>query len=192
MDQIKPWVEWGAVAFNIGYVILAARQDKRCWPLGIAGLSLSFLVYLWYRFYSDATLQIFYLGLSVYGWMQWSGKVEDSANWYRRMDGRLWAGVMLLGTLSGLALGYFWKGFGASVPYADGLTTSFSILCTWLAAKRYIQNWLIWVLIDLGCVYLYLLKGLDVFAGLFGLYTLIAIWGYISWKRAPAPSSEDR
>lgn len=184
VDEIRPWVEWGAVAFNIGYVVLAARQDRRCWPVGIVGLSLSFLIYLWYRFYSDATLQVFYVILSVHGWVQWSNPARHAAQGYFRMNGRLWAAVIFSGTLTGLALGHFWKGFGAAVPYGDGLTTSFSILCTWLTARRYIENWLIWVIIDLACVYLYLLKGLDVFAALFGLYTVLAVWGYQQWKRS--------
>ena len=187
MDQIKPWVEWGAVVFNIGYVILAARQDRRCWPVGIVGLALSFLVYMAYRFYSDATLQVFYLGLSLYGWAHWARVEEDSGKGYYRMDGRLWIGVLAVGSLTGLALGHFWKGFGAAVPYGDGLTTTFSILCTWLTARRYLENWLLWILIDLGCVYLYILKGLNVFAGLFLVYAGLAVWGYLRWKRQFQP-----
>lgn len=183
MDELKPWVEWGAVAFNIGYVVLAARQDSRCWPVGIVGLVLSFAVYLWHRFYSDATLQVFYLALSIYGWAQWAGPKDIPGSGYRRMSRRLWLRVIVLGLVGGMALGLFWSGYGAAVPYADGLTTSFSILCTWLTARRYLENWLLWVVIDLSCIYLYLFKNLNVFALLFLLYAMLAVWGYHRWKR---------
>lgn len=183
MDYTQ-WTEWLAVAFNIGYVILAARKDRRCWLLGIAGVVLSFLVYVWSQLYSDATLQVFYFVMAIYGWVTWGRyPVHPFKSQFMTFGDHRF--TLVTGIVGGLALGLFWSGFGASFPYLDGLTTSFSILATWLTARRFIESWLYWIAINLVCIGIYTAKGIYAFVFLFIVYTLLAAYGYRAWRTLP-------
>jgi nicotinamide mononucleotide transporter len=175
--------EWSAVVLNIGYVILAARQDRRCWLLGMGGAVLSCVVYIWSRLYSDATLQVFYFGMAVYGWVVWTLPADGQFR-VRIMSVRLHGFIGLAGVTLGMGLGWFWSGYGADYPYLDGLTTSFSILATWLTARRFLQSWIYWIFINLTCIGLYAAKGLYAFVFLFMVYTLLAAYGYRAWQRS--------
>lgn len=182
MDNSQ-WIAWGAVLFNIGYVILAAKRNVLCWPVGIVGLLLSLVVYLEARLFSDATLQVSYLFMSLYGWYVWYQKKTETFI-LKYLNLSLNARLLVLGTLSGLALGWFWNNFGADLPYWDGLTTSFSLIATWMTAQKYLQSWTYWIVIDVVCIGIYTYKGIDAFAVLFAIYTILAIWGYRKWRKA--------
>lgn len=188
MDNSQ-WIAWSAVLFNIGYVILAAKRKVLCWPVGIVGLLLSLVVYLEARLFSDATLQVSYLFMSLYGWYIWYQKRTENFI-LKYLNLLLNARLLILGTLSGLALGWFWNNFGADLPYLDGLTTSFSLIATWMTAQKYLQSWIYWIVIDVVCIGIYTYKGIDAFAVLFAIYTILAIWGYRKWRKASMPDTE--
>ena len=187
------WLEWGAVLFNVIYVILAARRSIWCWPFGIIGVLLAFLVYIQVRLYSDASLQVAYLLLSGYGWYTWRKNQRDASLSIRRMPMQLHAKVILSGLVGGLLLGWFWQFFDAALPFIDGLTTSFSLVTTWLVARRYVENWLYWIVIDLVCIGVYLERDIPAFVWLFVLYTVLAFWGWRRWIKTSSsdePSAE--
>ncbi len=175
-------LEWGAVLFNILYVILAARRHVACWPVGMIGVFLAFFVYTSARLYSDATLQVVYLILSIYGWRQWSKSVDSGHMPIKRMSVALHGQILGIGLLWGLSMGWFWSLFQAALPFIDGLTTSFSLLTTWLVARRYLENWLYWIVIDIVCIGVYIDRQIDAFVYLFIIYTLLAIWGWWRWR----------
>lgn len=174
-------LEWGAVIFNLLYVVLAVYRNRGCWLAGGAGVSLSFVVYVQAGLFSDATLQVFYLALAVYGWWTWR-KALPGAQYFLRMPPRQHLWIILAGLLGGALLGGFWRHFGATLPFADGLTTSFSMLATGLTARRYLEHWLYWIAIDLACIGIYLTRELYPFALLFFLYTVFALWGHFRWQ----------
>ncbi len=176
-------LEWGAVFFNVLYVVLAARRHIACWPAGIIGVVLAFLVYIPARLYSDAVLQVFYLVLSVYGWWQWSNGRRASEQHIFRMTGSEHLRVILVGIGLGLLMGWFWSGFGAALPFVDGLTTSFSMVTTWLVARRYLENWIYWIIIDMVCIGVYDHRGIEAFVYLFVLYVILSVWGWRSWRK---------
>lgn len=175
-------LEWGAVLFNVLYVILAARRHVACWPVGMIGVFLAFFVYISARLYSDATLQVVYFGLSIYGWWHWTRSANSMVSGVKRMVPGLHVRILVVGLLAGLAMGWFWAFFQAALPYIDGLTTSFSLLTTWLVAQRYLENWLYWIVIDIVCIGVYADREIDAFVYLFIIYTLLAIWGWWSWR----------
>lgn len=177
-------IEWGAVCFNLLYVYLAGRRNIACWPVGIIGVVLSFLVYVPARLYSDALLQVFYLVLSLYGWWTWSnnGEASDFPS-VRRMSRIQHVYVILVGLGGGMLLGWFWSHFDAALPMIDGLTTSFSMVTTWLVARRYLENWWYWIVIDSVCIGVYFLRDIPAFIVLFGMYVLLSIWGLRAWHR---------
>lgn len=178
-------LEYGAIGFNIIYLLLAIRVSIWCWLFGIIGVVLSFFVYIHedVRLYSDASLQVVYLGLSVYGWISWN---KDKGNMekfiFRRMNLSEHLVVLVLGITGTFFLGTFWKHFGASLPFWDAATTSFAILTTILVVRKYIENWIYWIVIDLICAVLYFYKNIDGFGLLFLLYAVMAIGGFNNWK----------
>lgn len=184
-------LEWGAVLFNVLYVILAARRHVACWPVGMIGVMLAFFVYISARLYSDATLQVVYLGLSLYGWWHWTKAAATNDTPIKRMDLELHGRILGIGLLSGLTMGWFWSFFQAALPFIDGLTTSFSVLTTWLVAKRYLENWLYWIVIDIVCIGVYIDRQIEAFVYLFIIYTALAIWGWWSWQKSMLVESKN-
>ncbi|MCF8236812.1 MAG: nicotinamide riboside transporter PnuC [Saprospiraceae bacterium] len=185
-------LEWAAVFFNVLYVVLAARRHVACWPAGIVGVILAFLVYVPARLYSDALLQVFYLLLSIYGWWEWSRGPSSDEKPIIRMPVVLHIRVIGAGIVLGLGMGFFWSGYGAALPLVDGMTTSFSMVTTWLVAKRYLENWIYWIIIDLVCIGVYLQRGIDAFVILFMLYVILSFWGWRTWNKALAQKDLDQ
>ena len=178
------WLQWSAFALNLGYVVLAARNNIWCWPVGLVGVILLFFIYVDARLFSDATLQVFYMIMSVYGWLQWrkqsEGKGEKGIEtWTLRRH----LPLLSIGLICAVLLGYFWQIYGGALPFVDALTTTFSIIATFLVAHKVLENWIYWILIDAICIYVYWVRDIHLISILFILYTLMAIYGLLSWYR---------
>ena len=183
------FIEYGAIFFNVVYLILAIRMSVWCWIFGIVGVLLSFYVYTHesVKLYSDASLQVVYLGLSVYGWISWKHQNDNESQFtVRRMSLLYHVAVILIGIVTTFLLGTFWTYFGASLPYLDAATTSFAIITTILVVRRYIENWIYWIVIDIVCAIMYFYKGIEGFGILFIIYAVMAIWGYRNWHKRAA------
>ena len=176
------WLQWLAVLFNVLYVVYAAQQNRWCWVFGFVGVAILFIIYLDVRLYSDATLQVFYLVMAVYGWISWNHP-KRSAKKVRRATVQEHLKWISIGSISALGLGYFWQHFGAALPYVDAFTTAFSIIATYMTAKKILENWWYWIVIDAICVGVYWIREIPLIAMLFFVYTLLAIYGYLTWKK---------
>ena len=176
------WLQWLAVIFNVLYVIFAAKQNRWCWVFGFIGVAILFIIYLEVRLYSDATLQVFYLVMAVYGWISWNDP-KLSVKKVRRATVREHFKWISIGCMGALGLGYFWQHFGAALPYVDAFTTTFSIIATYMTAKKILENWWYWIVIDTICVGVYWIRDIPLIAILFFVYTLLAIYGYLTWKK---------
>lgn len=184
-EDLLKVLEYTAICFNVIYLLLAIRVNIWCWLFGIIGVILSFFVYVHddIRLYSDASLQVVYLGLSIYGWMTWGRKNSGEEKFvFRRMKPGDHLIVIILGGVGTFLLGTFWEYFNASLPFWDAATTSFAVLTTILVVRKYIENWIYWIVIDLICVVLYYYKNIEGFALLFLFYAVMAAWGYRNWK----------
>jgi len=177
-------LQWSAVFFNVAYVILAARQNIWCWFFGAIGVTLLFFICIDIRLYSDASLQVFYFGMSIYGWLQWRKQDNDQARAICSKAFRRHLPYLAAGLLGTILLGLFWSLFDAVLPYVDAFTTSFSIVATFLVARMVIENWWYWIVIDLVCFFVYLDRGLPLIAILFLIYTVLAVYGLLSWRKA--------
>ena len=173
----------GAV-LAICYLLLAVRQIIWCWLAWI----LSSCLYLYVMFnaglYMEAALQIFYVVMGFYGWMQWSkGGMEDHLVVRRWGFGsHLFAVsvILILTLLSGEVLSNY---TAAAMPFMDALTTWGAIVTTYMVAKKLIENWIYWFVIDSISIYLFISRELYFTAGLFFVYLFIIIFGYRSWKQ---------
>ena len=172
------------VMFAIGYLLLAVRQIIWCWLAWI----LSSLLYLYVMFnaglYMEAALQIFYVVMGFYGWMQWrKGGTEDHLVVRRwGLGNHLFAVsvILILTLLSGEVLSNYTT---AAMPFMDALTTWGAIVTTYMVAKKLIENWIYWFVIDSISIYLFVSRELYFTAVLFFVYLFIIIIGYRSWKQ---------
>lgn len=179
------YLEWIAVAFNIGYVILAAREKVWCWPLGIIGSGLSIWLFIHAKLYAESVLFTYYVFMGIYGWQQWVKKrtVDDTLKitdwpWRRHIL------YLILGYILTFLLFLTLKTFtDARMPLLDSFTTIFSFIATWMTAKRVIENWIYWIAIDALSVYLYYSRGLEVYALLSVVYTIMAVYGFYNWNK---------
>jgi nicotinamide mononucleotide transporter len=156
--------------------------------LGLITSVLYIYVFFEAKFYADMALQGYYVFISVYGWILWTkGKTANDAKASLKVSQVSAGMIYLLSTLSIIIFGVIWvilKYFTDSpVPIGDAFTTALSIVATWMLAKKIIEHWLIWIVVDFVSLGLYLYKGLYATSLLFLVYSLAAIWGYFVWKK---------
>lgn len=191
---MNTFLEWAAVAFNIAYVILAARKNNWCWPLGIVGSALSIMLFVNTKLYAESVLFSYYIVMGFYGWWQWSGHRSDSND----LEIKQWKitkhiKVLLLGYFGTTVLfGVLQHFTDAVMPLLDSFTTVFSFIATWMVAKRLLENWIYWIAIDALTIYLYASRGLNLYAALSAVYTLMAIYGYVAWSREASQKTFSR
>lgn len=174
-------LEWVSVALGVVYVVLAARPSVWCFPFGIASSAIGVGLFVHAGLYSESMLYVAYVVLGVVGWTTWSGAADDRpiAVWPLR-----WHALGIVGTAAvALAWGAAMAAYtDAAMPVVDAFTTWFSLFATWLVARKLVENWLYWVVIDAVSTWLYASRGLDVYAGLMAVYTVIAVFGFLRWR----------
>jgi nicotinamide mononucleotide transporter len=175
--------EAAAVVLGVAYLLLAMRESLWCWYAAFVSTSI-FLVLFWdVGLLMESGLQVYYLAMAIYGWWQWQqgsgGKPElGISSWGARQHLVALTAVLLISVASGAVLKQF---TGAALPYLDSFTTWGSILTTWMVARKILENWLYWLVIDSVSIYLYLDRELYLTALLFALYLIIVLFGYRKW-----------
>ncbi len=176
-------LEWLATITGFLCVYLAARQNILNWPISI--ISVSIYAYLFYqnKLYGDTVLQLYFLSTAIYGWYYWrsvdSNDIKPVSNFTNRQMLTTAVIILFLGTTLGAILGHFTD---SDVPYIDGLCTSMSFVAQFLMTRKILQNWLIWVLVDILYIPLYIHKDLVLTAILYVAFTIIAWNGYRAWR----------
>ena len=175
-------IEIIAVFFAILYVILAAKESMWCWLAAAISVILYIQICFSAQLYPETGLQIFYLIMAIYGYIQWNKPKKDTAiiSWPKQKH----LIILVISAAISICLGYYFNQFTqAKLPYLDSATTIFSISATYMVTKKVVENWLYWIVIDLASIYLYYSRDLTLSAGLFGLYVILAIIGYVQWKK---------
>lgn len=183
------YVEVLGVITSLVYLYFSVRQIIWLWPFGIISSALFFLIFFNSKFYADMGLQVYYLGVSIYGWVYWSrGTVDQpvkSTLPVRRISHQL---TLVLGVVGVLVMGlivFILKNFTDSdVPWGDGFTTAGSIVATWMLARKILEHWLVWIVVDGVAAGLYFYKGLYPSFLLYVIYAMIAVIGFIQWRRS--------
>lgn len=166
-------------------VWLTTRQNILCWPVSLISIVTSLLVFYSTKLYQDAILQIFYFVLTLYGWYNWQyGKTEENKLKVTHITlntAILYIAVSLV--LINSSTFYFYRYTDASLPFWDSISLVYGIIGTIWMAKKWLQHWIIWIIVDLLCTGIYIYKGLYFFSIQFFIFTLLAIYGYITWKK---------
>ena len=177
------WIEPAAVVLAIAYLLLAIKQNIRCWFAAFFSSLLYFFVMYSAGLYMEAGLQIFYCVMAVYGWTQWRASLPENKKflvktWNRNQHIKAISLIFLLAFVSGWALEKFTN---AALPFIDSLTTWGAIVTTYMVAKRLLENWIYWFVIDTISVFLFYSRGLFLTSILFFVYLIIIYFGYKSW-----------
>ena len=179
------WFEILAAILAIIYLLLALKQDIRCWIAWI----ISSLMYLFVMLYSgllmESALQIFYVGMGIYGWMQWDKRAAQDKlsirRWNKKQHFYAIGSLLCIVVISGYLLSL---NSNAVAPYIDSFTTWGAILATFMVAKKVLENWIYWFVIDFVSVFLFLSRELYPTAVLFVIYLVIIVFGYRAWIQA--------
>ena len=184
LQAMSLW-EAAAVVLGVAYLLLAMRESLWCWYAAFVSTSI-FLVLFWdVGLLMESALQVYYLLMAVYGWWHWRhGSAAQGELPISRWRGRdhlfAFGAVLLASAVSGTLLQQY---SSAALPYLDSFTTWGSVLTTWMVARKILENWLYWLVIDSVSIYLYLDRELYLTALLFALYLIIVIFGYRKWLR---------
>src|SRR6476646_4517917 len=174
-----------AAIFGVISVFLSVRQNIWSWPTAIVNVGMYIVVFYRSKLYSDTGLQVIYVVLNFYGWYQWlyGGKNRTELP-VTRTGARRGAILVVIGLVSTAALGTFVShNTDAALPYMDALTTSTSLVAQWMMTKKLLENWIIWVAVDVVYIGMYIYKDLYVTSLLYAVFLALSVMGYIQWKR---------
>ena len=181
---MEKYIEGISVLFGVAYIILAARKNVWCWLMGIISSLLGVWLFYQTRLYAEAFLFSYYVVIGFYGWFAWRNAEKAGI-----LPIITWSGLrhtMVIGTGIALFLLVWWilhNFTDAVMPLLDSFTTVFSFIATWMVAKRVLENWLYWIVIDAFTIYLYLSRGLELYAILSLVYTILAVYGFFHWRK---------
>jgi nicotinamide mononucleotide transporter len=177
-----------AVAFGVAYIVLAVYRRRACWIPGGIGSALYIAVFLEAGLPLQGALQVIYLPLAVYGWITWRPASEAQVrpvSW--RMSRHLLI-VACVGAASAVSTPLLARYDASVAPLMESLGTWGSVAATWLIARRCLQGWLWWIVVDVGLAGLFLSQGLVPTAALYLAFALLAAAGWRSWREESAVS----
>lgn len=180
-------LEMIGVVFGFASVWYAKRENILVFPTGIISTAI-FVYLLWqYSLLGDMIINAYYCVMSVYGWHVWTRKV-DATHYVPVTTAtpaeRKWGALLFLATILFVVLLYLgFDKFNSWTAYVDTVTTAIFFVAMWLMARKKIENWILWIIADIISIPLYIFKGLIFTSLQYAVFTAIAIFGYISWKK---------
>ena len=188
LEQAKAqsWLEVVAVVTAVLYLLFAIRQQIICWLFA----AISTAIYIWLfvaaKLYMESVLNVFYLVMAGYGWYIWSsGKTNGHDRpvvvWQRSTHAVAIVAIVVASTVNGYLLNAYTD---AAFPYIDSLTTWSAIWATFLVARKVLENWWYWLVIDIASVLIYWSRDLQLTSVLFGIYVIMIPIGLISWTKS--------
>jgi nicotinamide mononucleotide transporter len=191
------WVglETVAVVLGVAYLLFAMLENSLCWYCAFISTGIYIWIFGDVSLYMESALNAYYMVMAVYGWYQWQ-RGGSSANgiklsvWGIKQHMAAIGLVLILSVVSGYLLS---QNTEARMPYIDSFTTWGSVITTFMVARKVLENWLYWIVINSVAIFLYIDRDLYQTAGLYGLYIILSVIGFIAWRKAyfeqsPEPS----
>jgi nicotinamide mononucleotide transporter len=187
MSALLAMSGWEAFAAALGiiYVIFAARESQWCWPFAFVSTVIYTLLFWEGQLPMQALLNFYYMGMAVYGYFLWrrKGNAEDNlpiSSWsiFHQIE------LISIGAFLTYIVGIYLRQYELSQsPFLDSGVTVFSVLNTWLMAKKVLQNWFYWIIIDAAAIVLYVQNGYYATVVMYSVYLVLAVVGMISWQQ---------
>ena len=184
----KHWLDIVTTVLGLAYILLEYRASVWMWLVGFMMQALGIVLYYQKGLYADCGMEFYYLAMTVYGYWKWvhvsKRSNNDSPLQIRHFPRKLilpWLGIIaVVWLVIYLILANFTN---SNVPIADSFTTALSIIGIWALAHKYLEQWFIWIAVDVVTCCLYFYKDIPFKASLYALYVIIAIFGYLKWKK---------
>lgn len=191
IETLNTWLLEQSLLETIGVitgvlcVYLAAKNNIWNWPIALVSVGIYIVIFLEAKLYADTGLQVYFLAMNAYGWWFWSRKPADTPKVPVKRISKLEILLSLLGIALFTALiGFFlYHKTDAAFPFIDSFCTACSLVAQIFLARKVVENWLIWIFVDIIYVGVYLAKGLHLTAGMYALYIYIALMGYLAWRK---------
>ena len=191
IETIRYWLQGQSLLETFGVitgilcVYLAAKNNIWNWPIAIVSVGIYIVIFLEAKLYADTGLQVYFLAMNMYGWWFWSRKSADTPKVPVKRISKTEILLSLLGIAVFTALiGFFlYHKTDAAFPFIDSFCTACSLVAQIFLARKVVENWLIWIFVDIIYVGVYLAKGLHLTAGMYALYIYIALLGYLAWRK---------
>ncbi len=181
------YIEILGAILGIVYIFFSIRQNILTWPVGLLTSILYVWVFLVSKLYADMGLQIYYVVISIYGWYEWlHGNQNNTQSTLKvsRLTTKLGSILSLITAMIFVLIWIILKNFtDSTVPVADALATALSLVATWMLARKILEHWLIWIFVDVFSIGLFWYKELYPTVLLFVVYTVLAVVGFIEWKK---------
>ncbi|MGE8542048.1 nicotinamide riboside transporter PnuC [Acinetobacter sp. ANC 3813] len=177
-------LEIAAFILNVLGVWLTSKQYRICWLVNIVAVILYMILFYQVHLFADAALQGVFVIMQIYGWYSWSKASADRPLLAGYMHRPMMVKSIVIGAAGGLFLGLLFSVYTkASLPWLDSMLASFSLVASYWAAKKYIESWAMWCILDAIYVLMYLYKSLNLTAFLYFLFILLALNGWRMWKQ---------
>lgn len=189
MDYLSQhWLDIFTTVLGIVYLVLEYRASIALWLVGIVMPAMDIYLYWSHGLYGDAGMAVYYTLAAMYGYAVWRfgkrrGQSETSNLPITFFPRKLVVRTVACFLLAWAATYYVLVEFtGSSVPLLDSFTNAMSFIGLWALARKYVEQWVFWIAVDAISCYLYVVKGIPFKAGLYGLYVVIAVMGYMKWR----------
>lgn len=189
MDYLATnWLELVGLASGLLCVWLLIKENVLTFPIGLIYALVTVVVVARANLFADVILNVYYVGMNAYGWYFWLYGAKERrehevllVGWVPR---RQWVGIVAV-TIAGTALmgWYFATQTSAALPYPDSFTTVASFVAMWMSARKYLESWILWFVIDVVQVALYVMKDIEAYAVLYLVYLGMAVFGWIAWRK---------
>ncbi len=177
-------LEWITFVTALAYVYFAAQKKLITWLFALISVGLTFYLDVIGKLYIESGLQVFYFAMAIYGWINWK-KAEKNDLLITRWSIQLHLLNIFASAFLALLVGYIFDNYTEqSTPFLDAFTTCFSLVATLMVVKRVIENWLYWIFINVGMVVLYMNNGFEILAAQYGIFVVLALYGYWSWNKS--------
>lgn len=185
------FLEITGFVFGIAGIWLTIKEHWACFPVGLVNVSVSLFLFLDQKLYSDTLQQGVYIILLSYGWFQWQNSAHRIRPAVGVMDKMLKTYLLAAFIITSLSMGYFFdRHTDADVPYLDATATSLSFVAQYLIARKKIENWILWGMVNILYIGIYTYKELYLYAVLFIIYLVLSVRGYQAWKISMAKSQQ--
>jgi nicotinamide mononucleotide transporter len=180
------WFEWTAAIITAVSVYLQARENIWNWPTAIVSVLMYTVVYVKSGLYSDAGLQMYFLVTSIYGWYHWlRGGTGHTTLRVTRASKQVWIWCLVLGAAFYFADASITSRIqGVAFPWIDAGTTTVSLIAQWMVTRKLLESWALWIAVNVVYVPMLISKQLYPTAGLYFVLLLLAIKGFVDWRRS--------